>query len=126
MENLDNIDLNPRQIMKKYYKPDYGPLFNKIKNIRAPVKNKILETLLDGKWHSELEIIRIAKREQQYIGSVTISTMIHSLNKVLKNDYIEKQVIEGKMYYKLSDNYVGLTRAAYSRYKHKTLDINDI
>jgi hypothetical protein len=126
MENLENHDLNSRELLKKYYKPDYNLIFNKIKSIRAPTKNKILETLLDGEWHSELEIIRIAKKEQQYIGSVTIGTMVHQLNHVLKNNYVEKKVINGKLYYKLADNFVGLTRAAYSKYKHKALDISDI
>ncbi|TXT60304.1 MAG: hypothetical protein BAJALOKI1v1_1290005 [Promethearchaeota archaeon] len=126
MENIEENNLNSRTLIKQYYKADYGQLFNKIKSLRTPVKNKILQCLLDGNWHSELEIIRIAKKEQPYIGAVTIGTMIHNLNHVLKNDYVEKRMREGKMYYKLADNYVGLTRAAYSKYKHKEFNINDI
>ena len=126
LENLNKSDLNPRTLLKQFYKADYGQLFNKIKSLRTPVKNKILECLLDGNWHSELEIIRIAKKEQPYIGAVTIGTMIGNINHVLKNDYVEKRVKDGKMYYKLADNYVGLTRAAYTKYKHKDFNISEI
>ncbi|MBD3230256.1 MAG: hypothetical protein GF329_18905 [Candidatus Lokiarchaeota archaeon] len=111
-------------LMKKYYKPDYSKLFNKIKNIKTPVKNNILQALLDGSWHSELELIRIARKQENYIGSVTLGTMVSSFNHILRNDYLEKKQINGKMYYKLSDNYVGLTRAAYTKfqYEHKDLE----
>jgi hypothetical protein len=97
----------------EFFKPDYSNLFNKIKDIRTPVKNEILRALLDGQWHSELDLIRITKRKQNYMGAVTLGTMINSLNHCLKNNYLERKVIGGKMYYKISDNYVGLTRAAY-------------
>ncbi len=118
---MTNLDLNndSKQLIKNYYKPDYDTLFNKIKDIKTPVKNDILRSLLDGAWHSELELIRIAKKKQKYVGSVTLGTIVHSLNHVVKNDYVEKKVVNEKMYYKLSDNYVGLTRAAYTKYQYK-------
>lgn len=124
MEELNVRDTETINVMKKYYKPDYSKLFNKIKNIKTPVKNKILQALLDGSWHSELELIRIAREKENYIGSVTLGTMVNSLNNILRNDYLEKKHINGKMYYKLSDNYVGLTRAAYTKfqYEHKNLE----
>ncbi len=118
---MEKLELNSRDLMKKYYKQGYTKIFNRIKQIRTPIKSEILRALLDGKWHSELELIRIGKKEQKYIGSVTIGSMIHSLNSILTNDYIEKRVVDGKLYYKLSDNYVGLSRAAYSRYQHKEI-----
>ncbi|MFW9784090.1 MAG: hypothetical protein ACFFFB_17550 [Candidatus Heimdallarchaeota archaeon] len=96
-----------------YYKPDYSILFNKIKDIKTPIKNEILRALLDGQWHSELELIRITKRQQQYMGAVTLGMMVNNLNTALRNNYLQKKVINGKMFYKLNDNYVGLTRAAY-------------
>ena len=72
--------------------------------------------LLDGDWHSETELIRLAKRlGTVYVGAVTIGTMVNSLNNMLKSNYLEKQFINGEMYYKISDNYVGLTRAAYNK-----------
>ena len=96
-----------------YYKPGYSILFNKIKDIKTPIKNEILMALLDGHWHSELELIRITKKQHGYIGAVTLGTMINSLNHLIKNNYLEKKLVNSKLYYKISDNYVGLTRAAY-------------
>ena len=117
MENLNN-SFEQSKLLKKYYKPDFSQLFNKIKNIKTPVKKEILIRLLDGNWHSELDLIRIAKKQQQFMGAVTLGTMIISLNHTLKNDYVQRQVIDGKMCYKISDNYVGLTRAAYNKFKY--------
>jgi hypothetical protein len=96
-----------------YYKPNYSHLFNKIKDIKTPVKNEILIALLDGQWHSELELIRITKKQHGFIGSVTLGTMISSMNHYIKNNYLQKKIVNGKLYYKILDNYVGLTRAAY-------------
>jgi len=96
-----------------YYKPGYSILFNKIKDIKTPIKNEILMALLDGQWHSELELIRITKKQHEYIGAVTLGTMINSLNHMINNNYLEKKLVNSKLYYKISDNYVGLTRAAY-------------
>ena len=103
-------------IMKKYYKPDFSILFNKIKEINTPIKNDLLIALLDGEWHSETELIRLAKKlGTVYVGAVTLGTMVNSLNNMLKNNYLEKQFFNGEMYYKISDNYVGLTSAAYNK-----------
>jgi len=97
----------------KFYKPSYSNLFNRIKDIKTPIKNEILIALLDGQWHSELELIRVTKKQHGFIGAVTLGTMIHSMNKFIKNNYLQKKIVNGKMFYKISDNYVGLTRAAY-------------
>lgn len=97
----------------RFYKPTYSTLFNKVKDIKAPIKNEILIALLDGKWHSELELIRVTKKKHGFLGPVTLGTMVGSLNHSIKNNYLQKKVVNGKMYYKLNDNYVGLTRAAY-------------
>lgn len=119
MEKFQGMEINSKaKLLKNYYKPDYSALFNKIKKIKTPIKNDILLALLDGQWHSELELIRIAKKEQKFIGSVTLGTMIQGLNSNIKSNYLEKKTINGKMYYKISDNYVGLTRAAYTKYKY--------
>ncbi|MFX0039594.1 MAG: hypothetical protein ACFFCY_15935 [Promethearchaeota archaeon] len=97
----------------QYYKPNYSTLFNKIKEINTPIKNEILIALLDGQWHSELELIRVTKKQHEFIGAVTLGTMISSLNHYIQNNYLQKKIVNGKMMYKLNDNYVGLTRAAY-------------
>ena len=116
---LDKIPENQTDkssIINKYYKPNYSILFNKIKDIQTPVKNDLLIFLLDGRWHSESDLVRLAKRQQyRYMGIVTLGTMINSLNHILKSNYVEKQIINAEMYYKIADNFVGLTRAAYNR-----------
>ena len=119
MEEPQNTSFEQNKILKKYYKPDYSQLFNKIKDIKTPVKQEILMSLLDGNWHTELDLIRVAKQIMRYMGAVTLGTMIHSLNHYLKNDYVEKKIINGKLSYRISDNYVGLTRAAYNKYRFK-------
>ncbi len=105
--NMDDLAEN------KFYKPSYSHLFNRIKDIKTPIKNEILIALLDGHWHSELELIRVTKRQHGFIGSVTLGTMVTSLNHYIKNNYLQKKIVNSKLYYKISDNYVGLTRAAY-------------
>jgi len=97
----------------RFYKPNYSNLFNRIKDIKTPIKNEILVALLDGQWHSELELIRVTKKQYGFIGAVTLGTMIHSMNKFIKNNYLQKKIVNGNLFYKISDNYVGLTRAAY-------------
>ncbi|NHJ20186.1 MAG: hypothetical protein EAX91_04520 [Candidatus Lokiarchaeota archaeon] len=119
MEDPQNTNLEQSKLLKRYYKPDYSQLFNKLKDLKTPVKNDILISLLDGNWHTELDLIRVAKQKIKYMGAVTLGTMIHSLNHQLKNDYVEKRIINGKLSYRISDNYVGLTRAAYNKYKFK-------
>jgi hypothetical protein len=98
---------------ERFYNPIYSVLFNKIKDIRTPIKNEILRALLDGQWHSELELIRVTKKQHGFVGAVTLGTMINSLNHSIKNNYLQKKLVNEKLYYKISDNYVGLTRAAY-------------
>jgi hypothetical protein len=114
LEELPENNVNKHNIMNKYV------LFNKIKGINTPVKSDILFALLDGEFHSETELIRLVKRSGTfYMGAVTLGTMVNSLNHLLKSNYVEKQYLNGEMHYKISDNYVGLTRAAYNNWQQK-------
>ena len=114
LEGLPENSINKQAMMNKY------DLFNKIKGINTPIKSDILIALLDGEYHSETELIRLAKkRGTNYLGAVTLGTMVNSLNHLLKSNYVEKQFLNGEMNYKISDNYVGLTRAAYNNWQHK-------
>jgi len=116
LDKIPEYQTDKSSIIKKYYKPNYSILFNKIKGIQTPVKNDLIIALMDGTWHSESNLVRLAKRQQyRYMGIVTLGTMINSLNQLLKSNYVEKQIINSEMYYKISDNYIGLTRAAYNR-----------
>ena len=101
--------------INRYYKPNYSILFKKIKDIQTPVKNDLIIALMDGNWHSESNLVRLAKRQQyRYMGIVILGTMVNSINQMLNSEYVEKKIINNEMYYKISDNYVGLTRAAYN------------
>ena len=90
-------------------------LFDKIKGIKTPVKNELLATLLDGAWHSESELIRTAKKQRQYAGAVLVGTMLNSINAFSQNIFLKKKIFNGEWHFKISDNYVRLTRAAYTK-----------
>ncbi len=126
MEKIDGTDQNKDILIDQYYKPKYSVIFNKIKDLRVPLKNDIIIALMDGNWHSERDLIRLAKKQQRWIGAVTLGTMISSLNHMLNSNYVEKQIIEGKLYYKISDNYVGLTRACFTRYFYSYKDKTEL
>ena len=116
MEENTEYKIDNSTNINRYYKPNYSILFKKIKDIQTPVKNDLIIALMDGNWHSESNLVRLAKRQQhRYLGIVTLGTMVNSINQMLNSNYVEKKIINNEMYYKISDNYVGLTRAAYNR-----------
>jgi len=98
---------------------DKSNLFNKIKGIKTPVKNELLATLLDGSWHSESELIRTAKKQRKYAGAVLVGTMLNSIDAFSQNIFLKKKIFNGEWHFKISDNYVGLTRAAYKKSAYK-------
>ncbi|MFX1256845.1 MAG: hypothetical protein ACFFAN_03220 [Promethearchaeota archaeon] len=120
MDKISASNSDKSNLVKKYYKPNFSVMFNRIKDISdsIPIKNDIILALLDGNWHSETDLIRMAKKQHyKYLGVVTLGMMVNSLNHMLKSNYVEKKFINNKVYYKISDNYVGLTRAAYREYR---------
>lgn len=120
LNEANEMNLRSSSLLNKYFKPNYQDLMKKIQTINTPLKNDIIQTLLDGQWHSESELIRIAKqKERVYIGSVTVGTMINNVNSMLKSTYLERKYFNGENWYKISDNYVGLSRAAYNKYRFK-------
>ncbi|TFG22767.1 MAG: hypothetical protein EU529_09470 [Promethearchaeota archaeon] len=119
MENFNEKNFNMATLMRIYFKPKYTNIFQKIKEINTPEspKNNILMILLDGQWHSENEIIRITRKQHGFMGTVTLQVMISNINKNLTTNYLQKRIVNGNIYYKLSDNYILLTRAAYTKYR---------
>ena len=118
MEKFDEKELNISTLMKIYFKPEYSNLFKKIQNIEAPVKNDLICLLLDGRWHSENELLKIIRRKYQYMGPVTLASMTSALNNDFQtNNYLQKKIVDGKVSYKLSNNYLGLTKAAYTKFR---------
>ncbi|MHA1687960.1 MAG: hypothetical protein ACTSUN_01250 [Promethearchaeota archaeon] len=115
MENIKNVEENA------FTEEKYSNLFQKLKNIKSNIKNDLIFALLDGAWHSETELVRIAKKKgkRNYLGPVTLGTMLHSLNHDITNAYVEKKIIDEEMHYKISDNYIGLSRAANNKYRFR-------
>ncbi len=111
-------ELNISTLMRIAFKPEYSNIFNKIKDIKAPVKNHILISLLDGKWHAESQILRIIRKQNAYLGAVTLSSMINTLNQQTGNSYVQKKIVNGRVYYKISNNYIGLTKAAFTKFRY--------
>lgn len=119
MENINEEEIKTSAIMKRYFKPGYQDLFNKIQTINTPLKNDILQALLDGQWHSESEMIKLAKKQERtYVGAVTVGSMINSMNCTISSSYLERKHFDGENWYKISDNYVGLSRAACKKYRY--------
>ncbi len=112
MDNIDDLS----KIEDIYYKPNYTMLLNRIQRIKDARKNKLIEIMLDGHWHSENELVRFAKRFG-YIGVVTLSTMMTSLKKKIDSNFLIRKSVNNMNYYKISDNYVGLARAAFTDYR---------
>ncbi|MFX0072792.1 MAG: hypothetical protein ACFFAO_17050 [Candidatus Hermodarchaeota archaeon] len=117
MEDFNGKEFNITTLVKCMFKPQYSNLFNKITNLKTPVKNKILMTLLDGNWHEQTEIIRLTRKQHGYMGPVTLQTMVSSLNHISSNNFVRKKMVNGKIYYKISDNFLGLTRAAFTKFR---------
>ena len=111
-------ELNISTLMRIAFKPEYSNIFNKITNINAPVKNDILMALLDGKWHAESQILRITRKQNAYLGAVTLSSMINTLNQQTGNNFVQKKIVNGRVYYKISNNYIGLTKAAFTKFRY--------
>ena len=118
MEPFDEKRFNMSTLIKIQFKPEYANMFKKVKDIRAPIKNEIVMALLDGKWHSERELITFTKKKYNYIGPLTLDTMVNSLNIKMNNNFLEKRIADEGLFYKLSDNYIGLTRAAYTKFRY--------
>ena len=115
LEELRKDNDSKSSILKEAMKEHDSKLFNKIKEIKTPVKNDLLIILLDGEWHSETELIRTAKRQRQYAGAVLVGTMLNSINAISQEVFLKKKIINGEWHFKISDNYVGMTRAAFTR-----------
>lgn len=114
-KKMDKVD-DLSKIEEIYYKPNYTMLLNRIQRIKDVRKNRLIEIMLDGNWHSENELVRFAKRFG-YIGIVTLSTMMTSLKKKIDTNFLIRKSKNDMNYYKISDNYVGLARAAFADYK---------
>src|SRR5271157_1833682 len=102
--------------LEPFFKPHYTDLLYRIQGIQDRAKFAVLQQLADGKWHSQMDLMRVARRAR-FIGDVGFGMMMRQLQEILLPDFIEIRVADAnEPYFKIQDNYVGLTRAAYYRY----------
>lgn len=97
-----------------FYRPEFRVLFDRVRQIKDPVKLRILQQLLDGEWHDENELVRLAKKFR-YTGSVGLGMMIEQIRRLVDETFViqEGKPMPMRSKYKLNDNFVGLTRAAF-------------
>lgn len=94
-------------------------LLETFRNIKDKAKNDILRLMLDGEWHKEKDLIRLAKKTR-YIGQVSFGIMMHGLKEIISDQFILKEVREtGDSYFKVNDKFIGLLRAAYLNLRNK-------
>lgn len=89
-------------------------LIEELQHIQDRAKHGVLKALLDGEWHNEKELIRIAKKER-YIGSVSFGMMMLSFCEIVDKRFLMKKIVAetSEPQYKINDNFVGLARAAF-------------
>ncbi len=98
--------------LEPYYKPHYSDLLFRIQDIRDRAKSAILQVLADGQWHSQMDLMRVARRTR-FIGDIGFSMMLDQMRDMLGLDFLACSIgPENERFFKIQDNYVGLTRAA--------------
>lgn len=98
-----------------FFRPEYQVLFDRVRQIKDPVKLRILQQLLDGEWHNETELVRLAKKFR-YMGSVGLGILFEQIRRVVNDEFVEQEGVPKMPTYKrfkIKENYVGLTRAAF-------------
>lgn len=110
MPSEKNINSN----LKEFFQPIFKVFFDRVRQIKDPVKIRILQQLLDGNWHDENELVRLIKK-YRFIGPVGIGMLVEQIRRLVNEDFLlsGKGNIPTDSKYKLNDNYVGLTRAAF-------------
>ncbi len=93
-------------------------LLNCLQNIRDKTKIDVLMKLLDGQWHTDYELIRIAKKSRDFIGVVGFGMLICSIEDTVAKSFLIKKINPGNSsHFKINDNFIELARSAYSQYK---------
>jgi hypothetical protein len=95
---------------------DAGELVKSLQNIHDKTKIDVIIRLLDGDWHTESELIRIAKKTRDFIGVVGFGMLMCSLDDTIAKSFLIKRMQTGTQF-KINENYIELARSAYSQYK---------
>ncbi len=102
--------------LEPYYKPHYSDLLYRIQDIRDRAKTVVLQVLADGAWHSQMDLMRVARRTR-FIGDIGFGMMMEQMREMLGHDFLTCSTgPENERFFKIQDNYVGLTRAAYNKF----------
>jgi len=89
-----------------------------MQKIEDRTKIDVLLQLLDGNWHSESELLRIAKKTRDFIGSVGFGMLMCSFEDIITKSFLIKRIDPGNTsLFKINENYIALARSAYSQYK---------
>ncbi|GAB4308138.1 MAG: hypothetical protein Kow0069_06130 [Promethearchaeota archaeon] len=107
--------------LRPFWDRRYLTLFERVRQIRDPVKLRVLQELLDGRWHDERDLVRLVKK-YRFLGSVGLGTLVDQLLRVVDPEFVEQKDeadrVSGRKY-KLNANYVGLTRAAFHTFTRR-------
>jgi hypothetical protein len=97
---------------------DENQLIQCLQNIQDRTKIEVLLKLLDGHWHTDAELIRIAKKTRDFIGVVGFGMLIASFEDTIAKSFLIKKINPGNIsQFKINENFIELARAAYSQYK---------
>jgi hypothetical protein len=97
---------------------DETQMINCLQNIQDRTKIDVLLKLLDGHWHTDAELIRIAKKTRDFIGVVGFGMLIASFEDTIAKSFLVKKINPGNTSeFKINENFIELARTAYSQYK---------
>lgn len=97
---------------------DKDELLYSLKHITDATKIDVLSELLDGRWHTDAELIRVAKKSRDFIGAVGFGMLMCSFEDSISKSFLMKKMIPGNTtQFKIHENFIELARAAISKYK---------
>ncbi len=96
---------------------DESELLNLLKQITDATKIDVLIHLLDGKWHTDAELIRVAKKSRDFIGAVGFGMLMCSFEDSVSRSFLMKKMNpDNTTQFKIHENFIELARSAYSKY----------
>ncbi|MHA1111210.1 MAG: hypothetical protein ACTSRE_08905 [Promethearchaeota archaeon] len=96
---------------------DEPELIHSLKQITDATKIDVLMKLLDGRWHTDAELIRVAKKSRDFIGAVGFVMLMCSFEDSISKSFLMKKMNPGNMtQFKIHENFIELARSAYSKY----------
>lgn len=99
---------------------DDSKLLNLLKQITDATKIDVLIHLLDGRWHTDTELIRVAKKSRDFIGAVGFGMLMCSFEDSISRSFLMKKMNpDHTTQFKIHDNFIELARSAYSKYTRR-------